>query len=70
MSASDQALLDTLNAAIASGATSITHNNKTIQYRRFDDMVRARNDLMRRMGLLGSNKGGSVYAPTFGRGYH
>ena len=71
MSQTDEQLLAKLNEAIATGVSMVTHNGKTIQYRKLDDMIRARNDLMRRLGLVQNQGGkGSVYAPTFSRGYH
>lgn len=42
--------LDALEAAIATGATKIKYSDKEITYNSFDDLVRARDFLLKKLG--------------------
>lgn len=51
-----QAQLDTIEAAIAQGATSVEYDGKKVEYRSLTDMMRVR-DLMRKsLGQTGSTR--------------
>lgn len=64
----DMERLERLEEAIALGATSVTHRNKTVHYRSINDMMRIRDMLHTR--IYGNQKGkGKIYAPAFDRGY-
>lgn len=51
-----QEMLDALNFAIASGTHSVSYNGKTLQYRSLDEMLKARDIIMRQLELIDSTQ--------------
>lgn len=45
-------MLSALETAIASGATSVSYEGKTVQYRTLDEMLRVRNIMQIALGLI------------------
>lgn len=46
-----QTQLDAIEAAIASGTTSVSYEGKSVTYRSMDDLLRARQIIRRALGL-------------------
>ena len=67
-----QADIDTLNAAIASGARSVTIGGQTITYNTTDSLIRARNDMLAELERQNpeAKRVRKVYAVYGGRGYN
>lgn len=55
-----QADLDALNTAIEQGVQQVMYGNKMVIYRSLDDMLRARDIMMRNLGL--TKKTHRIYA--------
>ena len=61
-----QAQLTSIEDAIAIGATRVTHDGKTVEYRSINEMLRVR-DMMR--ADLGATRGPRSTLVAFRRGY-
>ena len=61
-----QTQLDTLEAAIASGATKVKYSDKEVTYGSLSDMLKLRNIMRAELGLDNS-AGGRVY-PQYSKG--
>lgn len=48
---------EALNAAIASGTTTVSYGDKTVTYRSTDEMLRIRNLMMAELGLAKGDNG-------------
>jgi hypothetical protein len=69
-----QADIDALNAAIASGARSVTLGEQTVIYNTTDSLIKARNDmraelLAQEQAQAGRFRGRQTYVTFAGRGY-
>jgi hypothetical protein len=60
MSIYTMAQYERLCAAIAEGALIVKHDNKTVEYRSLDDMMRIKNVMERDLGLVQANGGRRV----------
>lgn len=49
--------LEALNKSIATGATSVRYQDRTVQYRSLEEMMKIRALMMDELGLPGSMKG-------------
>lgn len=49
------AMLDALEEAIYSGATTVTYSGKTVTYRSLDEMTRIARFLAKKLGRTGAN---------------
>jgi hypothetical protein len=56
----DQAQLDALDAAIASGELTVKYNGKEITYRSINELVRARNIVMGQLSPGNHRRGASI----------
>lgn len=70
-----QADIDRLNNAIAYGEKSVTLNGQTTVYRSVDDLIKARDDLLRQKAQEDADQGNKrvtkrTYAFYSGRGYN
>ena len=67
-----QADIDNLNAAIASGARSVTIGGQTIIYNTTDSLIRARDDMQAQLDQQSSDgkRVRKVPLTDGGRGYH
>lgn len=70
-----QADIDALNAAIASGARSVTLGEQTVIYNTTESLIKARNDmrnelLAQQQAAAGTQRGRQTYVVSGGRGYH
>lgn len=66
-----QADIDNLNAAIASGARSVTVGGQTLTYNTTASLIQARNDLQAQLAAQnGQRRSKQSYAYQAGRGYH
>ena len=63
--------IDNLNAAIASGARSVTIGGQTVIYNTTESLIKARDDLTKQMDQQSRTKPRSkqMYAVFAGRGY-
>lgn len=52
--------LEAIEAAIASGTLIVQYSDKRVEYRSFDDLLRARNLIREALGLTGKSK--RIYA--------
>jgi hypothetical protein len=69
-----QADVDALNAAIASGARSVTLGEQTVIYNTTESLIKARNDMRAELlaqdqALAGKFRGRQTYVTFNGRGY-
>lgn len=64
--------IDNLNAAIASGARSVTIGGQTVTYNTTASLIQARNDLQAQLDAQNRTKPRrkQTYATYAGRGYH
>jgi hypothetical protein len=66
--------LNALDAAIAEGALTVKYQDKSVQYRTLDEMMRIRKLMQKELGLLGDTGGRKLasfskgYVPAVGRG--
>lgn len=67
-----QADVDALNAAIASGARSVTLDGQTIIYNTTESLIKARNDLVKQLNGLTvlDRRSRQSYAVYAGRGFN
>lgn len=65
-----QADIDNLNAAIASGARSVTLGGQTVVYNTSDSLIKARDDLVKQLAAQNTaQRPRQSYAFYAGRGY-
>jgi hypothetical protein len=61
-----QAQLDAINTAIASGATRVSYDGKSVEYRSLAEMRAVRDALMRELGIrVRSRRRVGAYNPGF-----
>lgn len=68
-----QADIDSLNAAIASGARSVTLDGQTIIYNTTESLIKARNDMVAQLNiplLSKTRRSRQTYAVYTGRDYN
>jgi hypothetical protein len=62
-----QAQIDTLEAAIAEGALIVQYQDKKVEYRSLDDMLRTLDWMKKQAGIVGAGDGRRRYA-SFSKG--
>lgn len=60
-----QADLDAIDAAIASGELTVSHNGRTVTYRSMDDLFKARDRIANLIALQASRRAGSSFRFNF-----
>lgn len=60
-----QSDLDAVNAAIASGELTVSHNGRTVTYRSMDDLMKARATIQADLASVVSGRAGGSYRYTF-----
>ena len=60
-----QSDLDAIDAAIASGELTVSHNGRTVTYRSMDDLFKARDRINNLLASQSSRPAGSSYRFTF-----
>jgi hypothetical protein len=65
-----QSDLDAIDAAIASGELTVSHNGRTVTYRSMDDLFKARDRIAAAIASQAGSRRGVTYRYTFttGRG--
>lgn len=63
-----QSDLDAIDAAIASGELTVSHNGRTVTYRSMDDLIKARDRIGNAIAGQSGSRRGVTYRYTFSTG--